>query len=208
MPPSKGPPCAPICCGIDVSGSSMRACASAVGRFDRSVLLSPSRLRARARQTSVKCPTSPAQVQLSFAPVVKRAAPAVVNVYAVARGRAARDPLLQRSVLPPVLRRPAAAARARAAVARLRRHRRSDGPDRHQLPRHRGRRARSRSRSPTSANSTPRSCSRTSAPISPCCGIEGRERDFPVARLRQFRRVCRSATWCWRSAIRSASARP
>ena len=35
-----------------------------------------------------------------------------------------------------------------------------------------------------------------------------RKERFPAHRVRQFRRAARSATWCWRSAIRSASARP
>ena len=38
--------------------------------------------------------------------------------------------------------------------------------------------------------------------------IKDGKRALPGARVRQFRRRCRSATWCWRSAIRSASARP
>ena len=46
----------------------------------------------------------------------------------------------------------------RAALARLRRHRRSVRAHRHQQPRHRRRRPRSRWRLPTSASSTPRSC--------------------------------------------------
>src|SRR6185437_7682639 len=45
------------------------------------------------RQDSRQVPTSPAQVQLSYAPVVKRAAPAVVNVYA-ARVVENRNPFL------------------------------------------------------------------------------------------------------------------
>ena len=38
--------------------------------------------------------------------------------------------------------------------------------------------------------------------------VKDGKRTLSGARLRQFRRACRSATWCWRSAIRSASARP
>src|ERR1700749_2826249 len=49
--------------------------------------------RLDARQDTRQVPTSPAQVQLSYAPVVKRAAPAVVNVYA-ARVVENRNPFL------------------------------------------------------------------------------------------------------------------
>jgi Do/DeqQ family serine protease len=49
--------------------------------------------RQDTRQDTRQVPTSPAQVQLSYAPVVKRAAPAVVNVYA-ARVVENRNPFL------------------------------------------------------------------------------------------------------------------
>ena len=68
-------------------------------------------------------PSSAAELQLSFAPVVKRVAPAVVNVYA-AHVVENRNPLLD----DPFFRQffgGAAAARAGAALARLRRHGRS-----------------------------------------------------------------------------------
>ena len=84
-----------------------------------------------------------------------------------------------RSVLPPVLRR-RHAARAGRALARLGRARRSVGPRRHQLSRDRGRqRSEGRAR-PTSANSTPRSCSRISAAILRCCASRARKERFPT----------------------------
>ena len=76
-----------------------------------------------------RVPTSPAELKLSYAPLVKRVAPAVVNVYA-ARVVENRNPLLD----DPVFRRffgAGRAARAGAALARLRRDRR-----RHRLHRH------------------------------------------------------------------------
>ena len=50
-----------------------------------------------------RVPTSPAEVRLSYAPVVQRAAPAVVNVYA-ARTVHRPQPPVRRSDLPPLLR--------------------------------------------------------------------------------------------------------
>ena len=38
--------------------------------------------------------------------------------------------------------------------------------------------------------------------------LKDAKEQLPGARIRQFRRAARSATSCWRSAIRSASARP
>ena len=60
-------------CGID-SGFSDAACASAFAASIRSFAL-PSALKVHALKTSVKSRLR-AQVQLSYAPVVKRAAPA------------------------------------------------------------------------------------------------------------------------------------
>ena len=61
---------------------------------------------------------------------------------------------------------------------------------------------------PTSANSRPRSCSRPTRTDLAVLKIEAKDEQASGARLRRLRRVCRWATWCWRSAIRSASARP
>ena len=65
---------------------------------------------------------------------------------------------------------------------------------------------RSRSRCRTGANSTARSCSRTSAPTSPCSGSKGATGPFPTS-ISAIPTRSRSATWCSPSAIPSASAR-
>ena len=69
-----------------------------------------------------RCRSRMPQVQLTFAPVVKRIAPAVVNVYARSVVQAPMNPVVRRSVVRAVLRRRADAP-ARAAVAGLRRDR-------------------------------------------------------------------------------------
>ena len=83
-------------------------------------------------------PESRAQVQFSVAPIVKRVAPAVVNVYG-ARNREALPQPVDGRVLPPLLRRqrPERALEPLADVARLGRDRRPFGPRHHQQPRHR-----------------------------------------------------------------------
>jgi S1-C subfamily serine protease len=97
------------------------------------VLLTISLSGAGAQQSQLErqVPASPAQLQLSFAPIVQRVAPAVVNVYAAKRVVQNNNPLSGRSDLPPVLRR-ARPAPADAALAGLRRHGGSVGPGRHQ----------------------------------------------------------------------------
>ena len=114
-----------------------------------------------------------------------------------------------RPVLPALLRAAVRrAARADPAVARLRRHRRSVRPDRHQQPRHRRRRPgqdfarrQARVRRRCRAQGSPRR-SRGAA-------RQGRQQGaLPGDRRSAIPTSCRSATWCWRSAIRSASARP
>jgi Do/DeqQ family serine protease len=63
------------------------------------VVLALSALLAGARAEDRRVPSSPAELQLSFAPVVKRATPAVVNVYAARvvenRNRFMNDPLFR-----------------------------------------------------------------------------------------------------------------
>ena len=152
-------------------------------------------------------PPSAEALRLSYAPVVKRVAPAVVNVYA-AKTRAEPQSADRRSVLPPVLRRRSSAGRASRCSARsapasssIRR------PRRHQQPRHRGRRPGEGLARRQARVRRPRSCSRTRAPISRCCA----SRTGASASRCSSSAIptsCRSATWCWRSAIRSASARP
>ena len=112
-----------------------------------------------------------------------------------------------RSDLPPLLRRARPAARADAALARIGR----DGRCRpgSSSPTTTSSRApiRSRFRSPTSASSRPRSCSRTAAPIWPCCASRTARRNSRRSTL-PIPMNCWSATSCSRSAIPSASARP
>ena len=135
-------------------------------------------------------PSSPNEVRLSYAPVVQRAAPAVVNVYA-AKTVAVRNPLFD----DPIFRRffgmpggqgQVAAGRADAALARLGRHRRRRGPRGHQQPRHRGgrpgqglarRQARVRGRDRAQGSALgPRGAAH-----------QGAERALPGARIRRFR---------------------
>ena len=70
-------------------------------------------------------PASPNEVRLSYAPIVQRVAPAVVNVYAARDGRQPQS-AAGRPDLPALLRRAGrpGGRRADAALARLRRHRR------------------------------------------------------------------------------------
>ena len=79
--------------------------------------------------------------------------------------------------------------RAGAALARLRRHRRSGGlivTNYHVIAR---RRARSRWRCPTSANSMPTSCSRDQRTDLAVLRIKGAHERFPDARIRRFRQA-------------------
>ena len=155
-------------------------------------------------------PPSRAAAQYSFAPIVKKAAPAVVNVY-VQRARAdVRLAVRRRSPVPPLLRRAASAARrAHAELAGLGRDRAP--PTASSSPTRTWSRSaappRSASRSPTGASSMPRSSCRTRSPTSPCSGSRAATGAFPTSSSRTPTRS-RSATWCWRSATRSASARP
>ena len=153
-------------------------------------------------------PDSREAIKLSFAPIVKRVAPAVVNVYATSRVQVRSpfegDPFFERFFGGSPFGGP---QRAAALLARLRRHRRQERRHRHQQPRRRRRDrhqggALRRARVPGEDR-----CSRTSAPTSPSSRSTNGGEAFPVARIRQFRCASRSATWCSRSAIPSASAR-
>ena len=78
---------------------------------------------APAETADKTAPQSAAELHLSFAPVVKKVRPAVVNVYASRVERQARNPLFD----DPIFRQffgDAGPGVARRAVARLRRHRR------------------------------------------------------------------------------------
>jgi len=113
-------------------------------------------------------PSSAGEIRLSFAPVVKRVAPAVVNVYA-ARVVENRVPLFD----DPIFRRffgggsggPREQVSAPLGSGVIVDATGSSSPT---ITSSRMR-TRSRSLSPTSVNSTPMSSSRTRAPISPCC---------------------------------------
>ena len=120
-------------------------------------------------------------MRLSYAPVVQRAAPAVVNVYA-AKTVANRNPLFEDPIFRRFFGMPggARAERAGAALARLRRAGRcrraswSPTTTSSRAP------TRSRSRSPTSASSRPRSCSRIRAPTWRCCASRTQSERFPA----------------------------
>ena len=116
-----------------------------------------------------RVPSSAAELRLSYAPIVQRVQPAVVNVYA-AKTVQNRNPLLD----DPIFRRffgvPGQQPRADAALAGLGRDGRSRPASSSPTTTSSRAPTRSRSRSPTSASSRPRSCSRTAAPIWRCCG--------------------------------------
>ena len=122
-----------------------------------------------------------------------------------ARGREPQ-PAARRSDVPPLLR-PGRAARAGAAFARVGRDRRRLRPRHDQQSRHRecdrgeglaGRQARTRSRD------------RAQGRAHRSRGAAHQEQQRTVSRACRspIPTKCRSATWCWPSAIRSASARP
>ena len=98
--------------------------------------------------------------------------------------------------------------RSGSNVARLRRHRRPQTGSSSPTTTSSTAPTRSRSCSPTAASSRPRWFRPMSRPTSPCCG----SRRHGAKSCRRWRSaiptIWRSATWCWRSAIRSASGRP
>ena len=119
-------------------------------------------------QAATAVPQSAAQVQLTFAPIVKRVAPAVVNVYSRSVVQPAGQSAVRRSAVPAVLRRLARNAPARAAVAGLRRDRARRRRDPHQQPRHRGRPGHRGGAGRQARIQGAACCWPTRAPISPC----------------------------------------
>src|ERR1700745_2817354 len=147
-------------------------------------------------------PASPGQLELSFAPIVKRVAAAVVNVYA-ARVVTNNNPCLadpffrqffgavpreqvERSLGSGVIVDPGGlvvtnfhviegASQVKVALA-------------------------------DNSEFRPVSCSRNSAAISPCCESRTPRKSFRLWNS-PILTNCRSATWCWRSAIPLVSAR-
>ncbi len=118
------------------------------------------------------------------------------------------QPVFGRSFLPPLLRRRRrAAARAPAKLARLRRHRRCRRPGGDQQSRDRGRR---RGEGGARRQARIRGGDRVEGPAyrSRRAAHQGFARALSGDRARRLRRPAWSATWCWRSAILSPSARP
>ena len=148
-----------------------------------------------------RVPTSPGELKLSFAPIVQRTRPRWSTSSHEDR---AANPLLGRSVLPTFfgnhVPEPRAEQRSLGSGVIV-----TPGRDRHQQPRRRGRRP------GEVALSDGREFqaevllkdSRTDLAV---LQIESRREQLPVLELRNPTSLG-SAIWCWRSAIRSASAR-
>ena len=122
--------------------------------------VSPSTVATAPPHRRQSVPESREAIRLSFAPIVKRVAPAVVNVYATSRVQVRSpfegDPFFERFFGGgESLRR---AARTRALLARLGRDRRSDRRRRHQQPRRRRCNRCEGGARPTAASSRQRSC--------------------------------------------------
>ena len=154
-------------------------------------------------------PPSKEAVQYSFAPIVRQTAPAVVNVYVRSRVQSftspfADDPFFRRFFGD----RFGQPTERHAELARLRRDRLAGRHRRHQHPRHQGRRpdrdqGRARRQARVRRQGDP--AGREDA-TSPCCGSKAATAGSRRSSSRT-RTISRSATWCWPSAIRSASAR-
>ena len=182
------------------------SCASAHPPFRlrrRLVVLAAGLSGAQAQDRAV--PQSQAQVQLSFAPIVRSTSGAVVNVYA------SRSERRQNAGMEDFFRRffgeggPSVPPGRVAELARLRRHRRCVGPRDHQQPRHREHergeggarrpaRVRGRDRAARSAHRSRGAEARRTPPTCRCSSSAIPKR-------------CRWATSCSPSAIRSASGR-
>ena len=154
---------------------------------------------------SKRVPFGRAEMQLSFAPLVKETAPAVVNVYASqkvqARSPFEGDPFFEQFFGDGRCRRACSSRWAPACWSIASGHRR------HQFPRHPGRRRGEGRDRPTGANSTSKVL------------LKDESLDLAVLKIESPRAVSgrcrsaiptrsRSATWCSPSATRSASARP
>ena len=152
-------------------------------------------------------PNSMAQAQLSFAPVVKRVAPAVVNVYArtVVRQQVNpffSDPLFQQFFgMSPQFRKRVQQSLGSGVIVR------ADGIIADQQPRHR-RRAGHRRGAVRSARIQGQGAAGRQAHRSGRAQDRHQGREAADGPVRQQRQARRSAIWCWPSAIPSASARP
>ncbi len=140
---------------------------------------------AQAQTVQKTVPTDPGEVRLSFAPVVKKVRPAVVNVYASRVETMPRNPLFD----DPIFRRffgDAGPEFAHRAIAGLGRDRRSERPRRHQPSRHRGHdRGEGRAFRPARI----RGRDRAARPAHRSRGAQDQERrEVPGARARRFRR--------------------
>ena len=158
-----------------------------LGRLATAILvvltLAPVGALGQERALERRIPASPNEVRLSYAPIVQRAAPAVVNVYAaktvaVVRNRLLDDPIFRRFFGMPG--RPWGTGRAGPALAGLRRPRRRRRSRGDELSRHRGSGPGQGVARSTSANSRPRSCSRIRARTSRCCASRRRTSAFPA----------------------------
>ena len=167
----------------------------------------PRPLLSQAQAQDRAVPRSGTELKLSFAPVVKRATPSVVNVYAAKlvenRNPLFDDPMFRRFFGAPgnIPREQMQRSLGSGVIVD------AGGPRHHQQPCGR-RRDRGEGLARRQARIRGRDRAEGCAHRSRGFAHQGTEGAFPGDRVRQFGRACRSATWCWRSAIRSASARP
>ena len=158
-----------------------------LNRFLAAALLTAA-LAVPAQAQDRRVPSSAAELRLSYAPIVQRAQPAVVNVYAAKtvqnRNPLLDDPIFRRFFGVPGNKQPEQMQRSLGSGVMVDRFR----PRRHQQPRHRGRRPgedlarrQARVRGRDRAEGQPHR-PRGAAP-------QGRQGKIPHARLRQFRRA-------------------
>ena len=165
------------------------------------------RIGAAAQERRV--PASPNELRLSYAPVVQRVAPAVVNVYA-AKTVVEPQSAVRRPVLPALLRR---AGRPGGPREQMQRSLGSGvivdaiGPGGHQQPRHRGRRP-GEGLARRQARIRGRDRAEGCAHRSRRAAHQGRQGELPGARIRQFRRAAGGRRRARDRQSRSASARP
>ena len=122
------------------------------------------------------------------------------------QGGAEPQSAVRRPDLPPLLRRARERRPAGAALARLRRDRRPLGAHRHQRARHQGRH-RHQGRADRQARVRGHRRARGQAQRSRRAAHQGRRQVVSPRCSSPIRTRSRSATWCWRSAIRSGSGR-